>query len=143
MAALAVCCEQEFSDFRGHQLNKLHFNLGAWVFTLGGECVSSGIICGVFVGSCGELMGVEGMDLLSFSIRLGAGRDKGLETGIRTGAAVTGRGVIGARSSGGGFAVGWELSMIVWKTTPSFSMAYIAASPMLEKGADIIVFVKT
>ena len=52
-------------------------------------------------------MGMERMDLSSFSIWLGAGGENGLNTGIRTGAAVTGRGVTGAGSSGAGFEVGW------------------------------------
>ena len=49
---------------------------------------------------------------------------------IWTGAALNGRGVTGVGRSGGGVAVGRASSMIVWKMTPSFSMASIAASPM-------------
>ena len=112
------------------------------MFNLGVEGSSRGMTCGVFVGLCGELMGVEGMDPSSFLIRFGAGVENGLETGIWTGSAVTGCGVTGAGRSGGGVAVGQESSMIVWKTTPSFSMASIAASPILEKGADDIRFVR-
>ena len=43
------------------------------MFTLGGERGSIRMTCGVFVGSCGELMGLKGMDPSSFSISLGAG----------------------------------------------------------------------
>ena len=59
---------------------------------------------------------------------------------IWTGAALNGRGVTGVGRSGGGVAVGRASSMIVWKMTPSFSMASIAASPMSERGVDGIGF---
>ena len=48
------------------------------MFTLGGGGVSTGITCGMFLGLCGELMGVEGMDSLSFSISIGAGGYSGM-----------------------------------------------------------------
>ena len=43
------------------------------MFTLRGEGVSSGMTYGLFVGYCGDLMGVEGMYPSSFWIRLVAG----------------------------------------------------------------------
>ena len=85
------------------------------MFTLGGEGVSSGMTCGVLLGSCGELMGVEGIYPFSFSIRIVEGGDNVLEEVIWTGAEITGRGFTGAGRSGGGVAVVRALLKIVWK----------------------------
>ena len=127
---------------QGHWLRRLYFTFRAWMLTLGIERVSIGMTWGMFVGSCGELMGVEGMYPPSFLIRLSTRRDNCVETIIRTGAAVNGRGVTDMGRSGGGVVFGRESLLIFWKMAPSLSMASIAEPSKLEKGKYVIGFVR-